>query len=267
DWATVLLLLAMYALLFGNAVLHARAPLALPIHVLISTVAIHLAFTIWHEAAHGNVFAHRRLNDLVGALGIFPYTPPFFLQKFIHLRHHALLNQPEDPNFIYIDGPLWTIPARYLRALRYAREALGDDPRSPGERRWDGAATMTMVAIYAIAWWQGFLLDLVWLWLLPMILAKLVLDAYINYLPHVGLPPDRFRGTRIVALPWLTPWVLGHNYHAVHHLWPRVPWHRYASVFRERRGYLEEHGVPIQHSLSPEPARGVVREPGTDLPR
>jgi beta-carotene hydroxylase len=84
----------------------------------------------------------------------------------------------------------------------------------------------------------------------PVVIAKLVMDWYINYLPHVGLPPHRFRGTRIIDLPWFTPLVLGHNYHAIHHLWPTIPWHGYKSTFREKQAYLREHGVPIEHGFS-----------------
>jgi len=43
--------------------------------------------------------------------------------------------------------------------------------------------------------------------------------------------------------------VLGHNYHAIHHLWPNVPWHRYREVFRERLDLLRKNGVPIEHRV------------------
>ena len=49
--------------------------------------------------------------------------------------------------------------------------------------------------------------------------------------------------------PTRTPLVLGHNYHAIHHLWPNLPWHRYRGVFRERLDWLERHGVPIEHRV------------------
>jgi beta-carotene hydroxylase len=75
------------------------------------------------------------------------------------------------------------------------------------------------------------------------------MDWYINYLPHVGLPAGRFRGTRIIDVPWLTPLVMGHNYHAIHHLWPALPWHRYRGVFVEEKAYLRERGVPIEHRV------------------
>ena len=97
--------------------------------------------------------------------------------------------------------------------------------------------------------WQSFFLDLLCLWILPLIIGKLFMDWYINYLPHTGLPPDRFLGTRIIDVKWFTPLVLCHNYHAIHHLWPKVPWHQYIARFQEKREYLNEHHVPIEHHL------------------
>ena len=76
DWPTLLLLAAMYALLGGNFVLYRTQPLPLVVHVLIAAVAIHLAFTIWHEAVHRNVFRSVWANNVIGVLGMFPYMTP-----------------------------------------------------------------------------------------------------------------------------------------------------------------------------------------------
>jgi len=213
---------------------------------LIVAVAIHFAFTIWHEAVHHNISRHRFVNDAAGILGVFPYMAPFYVEKWFHLQHHALLNRRDDPNFIYMDGPLWQLPFRYPRVLRYARKRMRDDPRTPRQRIADRVPLAVVASIYAIASWQGVFLDVVLLWFVPVVLSKLVMDWYVNYLPHVGLPPDRFRGTRIIDVPWLTVLLLGHNYHAVHHLWPKIPWHRYRSTYVQKLDYLREHGVPIE---------------------
>lgn len=262
DHPTLLLLAGMYALLIGNVALYVAAPLPLVFHVLAATLAIHLAFTIWHEAVHQNISSSSRVNEVVGVLGALPYMAPFFVERWFHLEHHRLLNQPDDPNYIYTDGPFWTIPFRYIRIARYAHARLGADPRSRGQRLSDRATTVAAVAVYGVALWQGFLLDVLLLWFVPLVLAKVVMDWYINYLPHAGLPPDRFRGTRIVDVRWFTPLVLAHNYHAVHHLWPAIPWHRYPTTFREKRGYLEERAVPIETRVStPNPhAHDVVSQ-------
>jgi fatty acid desaturase len=260
DLPTLAALAAMYALLVGNFALHAWHPLPLALHVLLAFAAIHLSFTVWHEAVHGNVSPRPWVNAAVGILGMFPYMTPYFMQRWIHLQHHARLNERDDPNSIYVDGPFWKIFARYPRALGYARKLFARDPRTPAERAADLLGAAAVAAIFLVGWLAGALADLLLLWLLPLALAKLVMDWYINYLPHVGLPAHRYRGTRVVDVAWLTPLVLGHNYHAIHHLWPKVPWHRYRQVFRERLELLRQHGVPIEHRVFER------RFPGRKLP-
>ena len=249
DFVTLGLLAAMYLLLAGNFALYRLAPLPLVVHVLVGTLAVHLAFTVWHEAVHRNVARSERANDVVGVLGMFPYMTPYFVQKWIHLQHHLRLNEPDDPNAVYTDGPLWQLPLRYPRALAYGRQLLGSDPRSPGERLSDAISLLAVAGLFGLAAWHGAFWSLVLLWALPVVLAKLVMDWYINYLPHVGLPPHRFRGTRVVDVGWFTPLVLAHNYHAVHHLWPTIPWHGYRAVFREKIAYLRQHDVPIEQRV------------------
>jgi fatty acid desaturase len=185
----------------------------------------------------------------VGIVGIFPYMTPYFLQRWIHLQHHAHLNEREDPNVVYTEGPFWGLPLRYLRALGYARKLLNRDPRTPRQRFADAVSVAAVAGIYLAALWAGVFWDVVLLWFVPVVIAKVVMDWYINYLPHVGLPAHRFRGTRIVDVPWLTPLVLAHNYHAIHHLWPTIPWHGYRAVFREKIDYLRQNGIPIEHKV------------------
>jgi fatty acid desaturase len=249
DVRTLCLLGAMYALLAGNVALYAFARQNPAVHVLIGAVAIHFAFTIWHEAVHGNVSRRGRTNDVVGVLGMLPYMTPYFIQRWVHLEHHRKLNLPEDPNYIYTDGPLLLLPFRYPRALGYAKKLLRGDPRSPAERRSDLATTAVVVVAYAAAIATGHAVAVFVLWFLPVVVAKLVMDFYINFLPHYGLPADRFAGTRVLDVGWLTPLVLNHNYHAVHHLWPTLPWHRYREIYRKKSAYLLRHGVPVQKSF------------------
>jgi fatty acid desaturase len=247
DRHTLLLLLAQWTLFIGNFAVYWKDPLPLGVHIAIGTLAVHLSFTIWHEATHGSISNRRWLNNAAGILGMFPYSTPFFLQRYVHLDHHKYLNEPlKDPNQIYADGPFWQLPYRYLRTIGFARKMLRDDPRSTPMKVSDLCFGMLVVAIYGFALWRGFLLDLLVIWFLPVVIGKVLLDWYVNYLPHVGLPIDRFLGTRIIDVPWLTPLLLSHNYHAIHHLWPTIPWHRYIARYREKLTYLEENGVPIE---------------------
>jgi len=167
----------------------------------------------------------------------------------VHLQHHAHLNTPEDPNAIYVGGPFWSLPFRYPKIVLYLRDRVGKDPRTGPQLVADAIPVLVVIALYATAFLYGKGLDLVLLWFVPVVIAKVVMDWYINYLPHVGLPPDRYLGTRILDVPWFTPLVLNHNYHAIHHLWPGIPWHRYRREFLARRESLVERGVPIETHL------------------
>ncbi len=249
DYPTLLLLLVMYGLLAGNVAIFYLHRLPLVVHVLIGTVAIHLAFTVWHEAVHATVSRNPRVNDVVGVLGMLPYMTPYFMQRWVHLEHHRKLNLEDDPNYIYTNGTLLTLPFRYPRALAYGKKLLKVDPRASWERRSDLVTTLLVLSVYAVAVVTGHGIDVLVLWFLPVVFAKLVMDWYINYLPHRGLPPDRFRGTRVIEVAWFTPLVLGHNYHAVHHLWPTVPWYQYRKIYRKKLGYLKENGVPVEHRV------------------
>lgn len=249
DPWTLLALAAMYALLLGNFALYWSAPLPLVVHVGLSALAIHVSFTVWHEAVHRNAARSLWANNAIGILGMFPYMTPYFMQKWVHLQHHARLNEPEDPNLVYARGPFWSLPARYPAALGYARKLLDRDPRRRWERVSDALSIAAVAAVFLLAFRAGVFWDVVLLWLVPLAIAKLVMDWYINWLPHVGLPPHRFLGTRVVDVPWLTPLVFQHNYHAVHHLWPTIPWHAYHAAFRDKADYLRSHGVPIEHRV------------------
>ncbi len=250
DSRTLGLLALQWGLFLGNFGLYWSLALPLWLHVILGVIPIHLAFTLWHEAVHGTVSNRRWVNNTVGVLGMFPYLTPYFMQKFIHLDHHKYLNQSsKDPNQIYAAGPFWQLPFRYLRAIAYAKKVLAEDPRNQNMRISDTAILILVALIFGVSIWQSFFLDLLCLWILPLIIGKLFMDWYINYLPHTGLPPDRFLGTRIIDVKWFTPLVLCHNYHAIHHLWPKVPWHQYIARFQEKREYLNEHHVPIEHHL------------------
>lgn len=248
DWKTLFLMGGMYGLLVLNFCLYRSHPGPLLLHILLSALAIHCSFTIWHEAVHDNVSDSLWFNNLIGILGIFPYMlNPYFKSRWIHLQHHARLNEAEDPNRIYIDGPFWQIGLRYLKLISFAKKAMKNNQLTRREKAMDGLFYLTVMGLYLVAWRAGVLMDVIWLWLIPVALAKVIMDWYINYIPHVGLPPDRYRGTRILAIRWLTPLIFAHNYHAVHHLWTNYPWHRYIPVFKERIEKIKQYGVPIEN--------------------
>src|SRR5437879_656165 len=69
---------------------------------LINTVAIYIAFTPMHDAAHGSVAQKefRWMNRVIGHLSATAFPVPFEAFRYIHLQHHKNTNDPEkDPDF------------------------------------------------------------------------------------------------------------------------------------------------------------------------
>jgi len=189
------------------------------------------------------------VNEVEGVVGLLQNMTPYFMQRWVHLEHHARLNEKDDPNSIYTDGTFLTLPFRYFRALGYAKTLLKTDPRSAGQKRSDLATTAFVVLAFLACVLTGHALQWFVLWFLPVVVGKLVMDWYINYLPHRGLPPDRHKGTRIIDVPWFAYLIFNHNYHAVHHMWPTVPWHGYRKLYSKKLDYLKSHDVPIEDRI------------------
>lgn len=250
DWPT----LGLAALLWGgfsaNVVWALRDPAPLWIHTLVAIWLVNLTFTVWHEGVHGTVFRSRWANDVVGLLGTYPSMLPYFAIRRNHILHHEHTNDPErDPDHWFLEGSIWTLPGRYLRGAARARElVLATNP--PAWELWvDRLVLLSIPAWFVLAWWAGVGWLPVFLWLVPKLVAMWIHAWYVNWLPHRGLPSERFRDTRVFPLTWLNPWMLCHNYHGLHHAWQTVPWHRYPRAFREKRAYLEERGMPIRERL------------------
>ena len=69
-------------------------------------------------------------------------------------------------------------------------------------------------------------------------------DYYEPHAPHeVTVDVDRYRATVVRSGALWTFLLLGQNHHLVHHLFPAVPFHRLASVWRARRAELVAHGA------------------------
>lgn len=255
-WPTVAL---MIAILGGEFLLwsaHLSGLLPLGWAMLGATLLAYVAFTVMHEASHGNIAggntkmarAERIAGWLSGAVLFAPY--PVF--RALHLRHHAHTNHPEkDPDYwVASASPIGVflrcgtiVPRFYAEALwgPFSKSAAGKRVRRPVII----GAVCQITAIGSLTA-AGLGQSVLLLWVVPALVASSLLAFAFDWLPHH--PHDvqgRFLDTRILLVPGLALAMLWQNYHLIHHLYPRVPFYRYGRCFREIRPYLESKGSRI----------------------
>src|SRR4051812_18822880 len=146
DLVGALLVLHAWGLIFGSMALFALFPNPLTFILavmVIGTRQLGLAI-LMHDAAHGALFANRRLNEWVGAwLCASPVFTSLQLYRPYHLAHHRHTRQAEDPD-IGLSAPfpittksLWRKVGRdllgrtaYQRRLEQFRRGLAKESRA-----------------------------------------------------------------------------------------------------------------------------------------
>lgn len=226
-----------------------------------------------HEAVHGNIWGRTRRGRwgerLVGMFCAVPLaTTSFASHKMLHMRHHAYTNDPDrDPDH-YIAGSLGAVlvklvlltfsypilplvlvlPRRLLPPeLRNAYRIDVEDTlvRQANVRHWifwiGVHAALVLLALRGLGW-QALML-----WYLPGRMAIAWLTFIFAWYPHhPKLGVGRYIDTRVAAFPGSRWLVRGHDYHALHHLFPRVPHTRLRSLWLVAGEDLVARGVPAQ---------------------
>jgi fatty acid desaturase len=230
--------------------------LALPHwYLLIPAMVLHgltlvTMFAPMHECVHRTAFASVTLNDAVGWIAgvLCFYNSTYY--RYFHAWHHRYTQDPvRDPELMFpkaasrlaylleISGfTFW-----YRRSIDYPRLALGQSeglPFVPPNARRSIAISMSaqllvyLVALASIA--MGYTAAL-YFWFLPALLAQPILRA-ILVTEHTGCSQDQngLTNTRttLASLPirvlmWNMP------FHAEHHLFPSVPFHRLPALHQQ----------------------------------
>ena len=221
-------------------------------------VVVHL-FAPFHETSHASAFRTPWLNRaLVWITGVAIGIPPTFF-KWEHFAHHTHTNDPErDPQLIPMaEGASGYF--LYASALPYFEYLLGSLMRFAAGRFNETEAgfldteNRKRVRREAIAMWAVYGTLAAWslatgswalvmFWLLPRLAGEPVMRI-IRMSEHVGCPltDNVFRNTRTVLtlapIRWLA-WNMA--YHAEHHAFPGVPFHRLGRLHEALKGDLEQ---------------------------
>ncbi|HTV50439.1 MAG TPA: fatty acid desaturase [Steroidobacteraceae bacterium] len=230
-------------------------------------VVLNFLFCALHESVHRTAFDSRRLNDSVAWIaGAVLLLPPEFFRAF-HFAHHRFTQDPErDPE---LAQPPPATPTQYLwrvsgipnwsrRLSTTLRHALTGRVREPfvapakhptivREARWLWLSYAAVLAL-SIAFRSTAALTY---WVVPVLLGQPFLRAYLLS-EHLGCPmvPDMYANTRTTytnAAVRLITWQM--PFHAEHHVFPAVPFHRLGqlnALLRQRLrvtapGYIALH--------------------------
>lgn len=228
----------------------------LPLMVIHGVLLVFL-FTLQHETTHYTPFKTRSLNTVAGYIcGFILFLPPVWFRYF-HLAHHRYTQDPQkDPElaspkpatrvqyFTYLSGiPVWKSHVGTL--IRNATRECSDDFVPANKRQLVRLESIALVAIYlTVATYCIFsgAVEMVTLWLLPLVLGQPFLRAYL-LAEHAGCPEvdNRFQNTRtllthplVKRLAWNMP------YHTEHHVYPAVPFFRLPDAHTLARRHLQQ---------------------------
>lgn len=215
-------------------------------------IALVFLFTLQHECTHRTPFRTPWLNEAVGHVTGLILVQPFNWFRAFHMAHHKHTNDPErDPELAGAKPETPAAFARYLSGLDYwpmkLTTLLGNafgrlDAPYIGDRQkariaWEARA---MLAVYA----TGLALAaplLFWIWLLPLALGFPFLRLYL-LAEHARCPAvaNMFANTRTTLTNRLLRWLAWNMpYHAEHHAWPQVPYHRLPEVHDRAAAHLK----------------------------
>ncbi len=266
---------AMFAVLWvGVIVLGTIGVIPLWLGLVVNTVLASTFYMPMHEATHGNIAggdtSKRGIERAVGALCSIPTGLSYAAHQPSHMRHHAFTNDPDrDPDH-WSSGRLRSLPARWLQTLviltflpvfalvpaaqrcipgRVQRALAAEDDRRSGIaqlRFWLLTHIVLLVAILTGFGWPAFLL-----WYLPSKLQTFWLIFIFAWFPHH--PADevgRYADTRVAVFPGSTLIVRGHDHHAAHHMFPRVPHYRLRALWNEIATDMVAKGVRSEGSAA-----------------
>ena len=226
-----------------------------------------------HEMMHQTAFASRRANAIFGWLAACPSLLNLQFYTSFHLAHHRNTQVPgEDPELdlaptntlaryvVRVLGlPYWRLRLRVIRdcwcgdlsAYKYISPKA-----APGVIGSVRAMTVVMagcaVASALLFGWRTPLL----FWIGPQLVCQPFLRAYV-LAEHTGCTEDRngltnTRTTLTNAAVRLLMWNM--PYHAEHHLYPSIPFHRLADAHAllqtrlgfVQRGYVRWHAALLR---------------------
>jgi fatty acid desaturase len=269
--------LVLYLCAAGVLVL-ADAPAVIGLALAASGLVQFSFFGMLHEACHRTAFTTKRANDVAGWVAALAQPMSPALMRAFHYEHHRYTHVLErDPE---LGGQAFMVP--WPRGLAWLGTMSGLPflvarfgwtlfaavvPRNA--RAWEAVLPFVNAEARPRVIWEARVLCLIhggamtaaalwhppiWRVYIALWIGHALLGLYVTC-EHRGLPEGRnvpiLEKTRSLQTPWVLRWMLWNMpYHAEHHGWPSVPFHRLPELHREIRDHLVHRERPIRLHLT-----------------
>lgn len=256
EWPTVILIVAVYAVLISLIAFHASLPwwVILPI----GAYAGALFSSLQHEVLHGHPTRSRRLNEAMVYVSPQLWLP-YGRYRDLHLAHHNDLNLTcpvKDPESYYVlpgnwDGmPGWRKSLFRFNNTLFGRMLIGPlvsiiqfwsaeltalaKGRQEGRKCWvhfviSGAIVLGFVI------WCGMP---VWQYLLLIVYPSISLALVRSYCEHQAAEDIGHRTIIVEASPFWALLFLNNNLHIAHHERPTISWYKLPAFYAAEKQRL-----------------------------
>lgn len=252
------LLLHLLLLLTAGSLVVLSPPLLLPLAMLLLGLVQVSLFAPVHETMHLTAFASRRANQVVGWFAACPSLLNWHYYAAFHLAHHRHTQDPAQDPELAPPAPE-TLSAYLLRVsgVNYWRarfKVIADAWRGDLSAYPYIAAKDRPTIVRSVRWMSLFVAALAigsgaafgrWVplvfWIGPQLLAQPFLRLYL-LTEHTGCTEDangltNTRTTLTNPVVRVLMWNMG--FHAEHHLFPSIPFHRLADAHARLRDRLQ----------------------------
>ena len=271
GWPTIILALVVFPAYWALPYLVMFYGLSLFIAIPAMVALTYASYTVLHEAVHSNIHGDNEsfkwINGVLGYLTATIIVIPQSPHRISHLIHHGNTNNKDIDPDVHIEHLFKSIK----HMLYSVYEVVACQFRNYKEVRWEHASfgenavvvsefctavalrILPFALLFAIGdaesvarWWQGVVLFVVAGIIGTFIL--LYLFAYAVHQPHDST--ERYHTTRTIVVPGPLSSIIDalwgyQNYHAVHHLFPSVPFYNYRRLFRDVAPALDAMDAPV----------------------
>ena len=206
-----------------------------------------------HEAVHGNISGSNKkfrwLDKSIGHLMAPIIAIPFTSHKKEHLAHHRHTNTGDDPD-VHIKNLFKSSKGFYKATIRVIKT-----------QNTFVMNNFTLAEIGLSIGWRLLFIYFTGLMSIPVLFFGWFLGAFLtiyllSYLPHKPYEnSERWKNTNIQLFPiqWLENLIFQQNLHAIHHLFPRIPFYNYRKVFKKIEPSMRMRKTPIVRIMDHKP--------------